>query len=530
MSEQPSKKRILMLGAGFMQGVAIRCAHDRGWEVIAVDGNPDAVCGKDADRFEPIDLKDKESLAALALKLKAEGGLDGVFTAATDFSASVAWVAQACGLPGHTYEAALNASDKLRMRACFARERVPSPAFLGVNEASSHEVVRLLSEKKIGFPVVVKPADNMGARGCRKVVSPDGLNAAITDAIKYSRTGTAIVEEYMEGPEFSVEALVYDGEIHMTGLADRHIFFPPYFIEMGHTIPSSFTRTELDDLVKVFKKGVHVLGLTHGAAKGDVKLTKNGPMIGEIAGRLSGGYMSGWTFPYSSGIELTGAALELAVGNRPANLEPTCNFVCAERAWISIPGKAAAITGYEAARAVPFIRNVFPRTNSGDTVRFPVNNVEKCGNCIALAPERKQAINAAEEACRSVFIRLEAPNPDTEAFIAQGLCGSTAFPPDAFAVPANYDDASFVPVSFDVVTAGNPVTIPVPSGLVPYLDTISDWQGRTLRQAVGKALSIEKSLISCLGNSDKKNVSIYWKALLRGGIQAIVYVYDRDKK
>ena len=177
-------KRIMMLGAGFMQGVALRCAKARGWNVIAVDGNPHAVCSSQADRFEPIDLKDTEALAAFALQLKDNGGLDGVFTAATDFSASVAYVARSCNLPGHTYEAALNASDKLRMRRCFEAAGVPSPAFVGVNAGNRSEIQRLMAERRIGFPVVVKPVDNMGARGCRKVESENRLEAAIDDAIR----------------------------------------------------------------------------------------------------------------------------------------------------------------------------------------------------------------------------------------------------------------------------------------------------------------------------------------------------------
>ncbi|HOC30120.1 MAG TPA: hypothetical protein PKH40_10595, partial [Treponemataceae bacterium] len=106
------KKRILMLGCGVMQAVAIRSAKERGWEVVAVDGDPEAPFRLLADRFEPIDLKDIERLKKLALSLKENGGLDAVFTAATDFSVPVAAIAETCGLPGHSLEAAINASDK----------------------------------------------------------------------------------------------------------------------------------------------------------------------------------------------------------------------------------------------------------------------------------------------------------------------------------------------------------------------------------------------------------------------------------
>ena len=128
---------------------------------------------------------------------------------------------------------------------------------------------------------------------------------AIKDSIKKSRSGRAILEEFMDGKEFSIDALVYKNELLITGFADRHIFYPPYFIEMGHTMPTDLLYPDFLDVVTEFAKGVKSLGLTCGAAKGDVKLTSKGVMIGEIAARLSGGYMSGWTFPYSSDINLT---------------------------------------------------------------------------------------------------------------------------------------------------------------------------------------------------------------------------------
>ena len=170
-------------------------------------------------------------------------------------------------------------------------------------------------------PLVVKPCDNMGGRGCSRVESPGELDAAIADAAAFSRTGRAIVEEYMDGPEFSIDAIVYGGKVYECGFADRHIFYPPYFIEMGHTIPSAVDAETKNKLMACFEAGVHALGLTSGAAKGDIKLTSRGPMIGEIAARLSGGYMSGWTYPYSSGFEVTEAAIEIAMGLPPGFID-----------------------------------------------------------------------------------------------------------------------------------------------------------------------------------------------------------------
>lgn len=516
-----SSKRILILGAGFLQGVAIRSAKKKGWQVIAVDANPQAVCASEADRFEPIDLKDRIALVNFAKSLQAEGGLDGVFTAATDFSASVAAVAEACGLPGHTFEAALNASDKVRMRTRFAEAGIPSPRYIGINAGNTAQARALLERAGIAFPLVVKPADNMGARGCRTVHRPAELDAAVAEAVRYSRTGTAIVEEYMDGPEFSIEALVYDGEFHLTGLADRHIFFPPYFIEMGHTIPSCCTPSDADKVITVFQKGIAALGLTHGVAKGDIKLTSRGAMVGEIAGRLSGGYMSGWTFPYSSGLDLTAAALDLAVGERPLSLDCPNRKIAAERAWISIPGTVAAMYGLDWAQKVPYVRDIFPRAGVGDRVTFPRNNVEKCGNVLAAATDRQTAASAAERACASIVIRLEPDQKETDAFL--DLCGRdpSGYPPSAFSI--NPDDIDCrvlrqIPEEF-------PFPIPEPFGSA--LDTLRDWQGRTPREALKLALETVPDLRSTLEYNGLV-AERAWRAFAAAGIQGLIYIHDSN--
>ena len=203
----------------------------------------------------------------------------------------------------------------------------------------------------------------MGGRGCRLIRTEGELTPAVTHAIENSRTHRAIFEDYMEGAEFSIDSVVYNGTLTITGFADRHIFYPPYFIEMGHSLPSKCEPKIKNELIATFALGIKALGLTCGVAKADIKYTKNGPMIGEIAARLSGGYMSGWTFPYASGMNLTEEALKIAVGKEPDYLlsnrvslpwqphesvkgkaqpfelyEITNTLVSAERAWLSIPG------------------------------------------------------------------------------------------------------------------------------------------------------------------------------------------------
>ena len=595
-----TKKRVFMLGAGFMQGVAIRAAHALGCTIVAADGNPSAVCAAEADEFVCIDLKDTARLIDYARYLQQNGGLDAVFTAATDFSAAVAAVAAACGLRGHTLEAALNATDKVRMRECFRKAGVPSPAFIELTAADlaapADALKRRIGELAGRFPLVVKPVDNMGARGCLLVLDAAGLQESAATALRYSRSGRVIVEEYIEGSEFSIEGLVFGGQLYITALADRHIFFPPYFIEMGHTIPSECPQEIADEVISVFERGVHALGLTDGAVKGDILVRNGKAFVGEIAARLSGGYMSGWTVPYSYGLDITAAALTLALGGSPRlhtcgkdsfviPLKQNCQFVSAERAWISIPGQVAAVSGLEAARAVPFVKDVFPRAGAGDTVVFPQNNVEKCGNVLSAAPSRREAVLASEAACRKIVLRLKPHVAETDAFLAE-----LHFPAEQQTFPPNFlqfteplaGAESAAKVAAEVLTAAPAADskgqrrggfsaassaffdrlladavyeekegFVLPYFLAAALGTARDLQGRPLRELLRQALEEEPGLASILGISgsperstvravspaessvsssvDMQRKNGYWKALIRGGLQGLLYRYDCEK-
>lgn len=537
-------KKILILGAGLMQKPAILGAKHLGYKAVVVDANKNAVAVPLADEFYPVDLKDRESLLELAKKLNKKGELKGVFTAGTDFSASVSFVAENLGLPAHSFEAALNASDKARMRACFEKEGVPSPKFIEIDENAHAELV---SKSDIEFPKVVKPCDNMGGRGCRLVRNKDEFQTSVTTAIKNSRTNRAIFEDYMEGAEFSIDSVVYNGTLTITGFADRHIFYPPYFIEMGHSLPSRVDSKIKNELIATFALGIKALGLTCGVAKADIKYTKKGPMIGEIAARLSGGYMSGWTFPYSSGMNLTEEAMKIAVGQEPDYLlsnrvslpwqphesvknkaqpfelyEISSTLVSAERAWLSIPGVVSNIYGLSEVKQIYGVRDVLPRVKIGDKVDFPRNNVEKCGNVIAVGINSEQAYKSAEEAISSITLRLEPNNPDTEKFLrGESEPDEKGFPPSAF---------TFSPNSESSVNVGEGTKIPagqktigyIPETLIPLADSLKDWNHCTLRKTLEKFDEI------CPDHAELDGKT-FWSAILRGGIQGALYIADNLK-
>lgn len=521
---------VLILGAGLLQSPAIKAAKEEGYKVAIVDKNPDAPFVCMADYFSAVDLKDKEGILAYAKELSKYGKVVGVFTQGTDFSRSVSYVAENLSLPAHSYDAALNASVKTLMREKFAEFSVPSPAFCAARNFD--EARRFASS--YDFPLVVKPVDNMGGRGCSSVRNEKQLEDALKAALASSASHTAIVEEFMDGEEFSIDALVYNGTLTITGFADRHIKYPPYFIETGHTMSSRLSEEKKNELIAAFACGVSALGLTHGAAKGDVKYTKNGPMIGEIAARLSGGYMSGWTFPYASDFDLTREALKIAVGREADKLlkarksipfcpsvslskikapfslyEVPANKASAERACISIPGRVKEIIGVEEARKMAGVKDIFMRAKVGDDVVFPRNNVEKCANVITCAKNESEASLLAEEAVKKIVFRLDSPNPETDNFLK--------------------NEENFPPKAFNFLCSGN---------LSGYIER-------------GKSIEAE---LKCMENSEEKDWTYmsameaakkfdclcsehaalprkeFWAAFSRGGLQGALYFADLQSK
>lgn len=536
------KKNCLILGAGLMQKPAILASKALGLTTVVIDADDKALCVPLADKFYKIDLKAKEEILELAKDLEKAGGLKGVFTAGTDFSASVTYVCEKLGLPAHSYEAALNASIKTRMRQCFADKGVPSPKFTQItkndltDKASAQAFLQKL-KNMMDFPLVVKPVDNMGARGCRMVRCQAEFITSAQAAVEASRSGCAIVEEYMDGPEFSIDALVYDGSMTITGFAERHIYYPPYFIEVGHTMPALLDKKVHDELISAFADAAKSLGLTCGAAKADIKYTKKGPMIGEIAARLSGGYMSGWTYPYASDLNLTKQGLLIACGEKPEELikrrvpvdyvnnsapyelfEIPCVRTSAERAWISIPGTVEYIENIQD-YTDKAICDVLPRATVqlGSQVDFPRNNVQKCGNIISTSNKREIAIEAAENAVSNIFITLKANDARTEKFLSGVFADDEdKFPPSAFG-ELDTEEAAAVD---GVIPENESVAACIPQVLKAekWADK-TDWNYNTILQTAQKFDILRK-------NHPELDAKSFWKYLLRGGIQAAVYYSD----
>lgn len=404
MGDMMTKKAVMILGAGVMQLPMIRKAKDMGLFVIASDRNADAEGFKEADYSLTLDIKIAWAHAEWATHNKKRFNISGV-VAGADVAITAAAVSNALGLPGISMETAEKSNNKSLMKAQWLSDGIPTP---WAEEVSSLEEARA-ALKKTGLPCMVKAIDNAASRGSRRIDSIDELEDALRDAKNHSTTGTALIEEFVEGDEQSVELIVWNKKHYRFGIVDRHFGFGPFPIETGHTNPSAFSPAVQKGLYKVVQDAATSLGIDFGPYKADTIMTRKGPMVLELPARLSGGFHSQYTTPSATGLEPQKMALALATGLevKEEYYTPSKDRVTICKAVFPAPGLIRSITGVKEAKALPGVEEIFMMVNEGEVIP-PYRN---CGHrvcyIIASGEDRTQAEGHWQSAADTVIIDTE---------------------------------------------------------------------------------------------------------------------------
>ncbi|MFF3000743.1 acetyl-CoA carboxylase biotin carboxylase subunit family protein [Streptomyces sp. NPDC057950] len=226
-----------------------------------------------------------------------------------------------CGAPkGLTEQAALNCRDKWRTRTALKEHGLPVPAFFLA--VTAEEAVHAAGD--IGFPVIVKPRDGAGAFGVRLCTNDAEVTAAVTallDAPPGALAG-ALVEEYIDGPEYAVQTLTQNGTTRVLSTFRQHVTEPPVFVELGYDHPSGLTEQEhrqLDDLVQSV---LPALGVDNWISHTQIRRAAQGFRVIEVNARRPGGRLVEMTTAVS-GVDMTEAVTRLALGLPQAPAQPT---------------------------------------------------------------------------------------------------------------------------------------------------------------------------------------------------------------
>ena len=393
-------KKIMILGASILQLPAIEKAIEMGLEVIAVDMNPVAVgFGVNGVKKEIISTIDTPAILEAAKSHK----IDGIMTLASDMPMqSVAVVSHELGLVGISEDTALKATNKAYMRDALKEAGVPVPLYFRVNgEEEFKEAVKQV--RHAGYKCIVKPADNSGSRGVDLLKEDSDLEAAYNYTIRYSRGGEIVVEEYMEGPEVSVETLAVDGIVHVIQITDKLTTGAPYFVEMGHSQPSQLSKETKERIAEVAIAANKAIGIQNGPSHTEIKVTKDGPKIVELGARLGGDCITTHLVPLSTGVNMVECSIRIALGEKP-DLTAKWDKGAAIRYLKTGTGIIQGITGLQEAEDIPGVVQVSIVHGVAEQVGEIRNSVDRVGFIIAQAEDAVSAVEIAEEGAERIKV------------------------------------------------------------------------------------------------------------------------------
>lgn len=374
-------------------------AKEMGLEVAVVDYNPQAVGIAYADKYYNASTMDEDAVLAAAEDYKP----DGIMTLATDMPMrGVAKAASALGLHGISYDTAVKATDKFDMIKAFKGHDVPSPWYYTVD---SIEALMAL-ERRLSYPCVMKPTDNAGSHGVVLARSFEELLDSFEYSHGCSRRGNVIIEEYISGPEISVEVMVVDGEVNVLQITDKLTTGVPFFVEMGHSQPTRFPADVRKSIRQVAAAACRAVGIDNGPAHVEMKVPARGPQMIELGARMGGDNITTHLVPLSTGIDMVKATIDVALGNKP-DITPTLECGSAIRYFIAPYGTIKSISGVEKAQAIPGVKQITFTKTVGDSSTPIQSSNDRIGFVIAQAATAAEAVKICKKAIAAVKIEVE---------------------------------------------------------------------------------------------------------------------------
>ncbi len=398
-----SKKKLMILGASILQLPAIEKAKEMGLDVIVVDMNPEAIgFNVKGIKKEIISTTDISAIVKVAKSYQ----IDGIITLATDMPMrSVAAVAKEMGLVGIDEITALKATNKIEMRKALQEKGVPIPEFYKVSSEEEYKEV----VSRFRCPFIVKPADSSGSRGIfevKDIADQKLIEKAYKYAISYSTVGDVVVEEYMSGPEVSVETLSIDGVCHVIQITDKLTTGAPHYVELGHSQPTRHGNEVADQISKIAIAANKAIGIKNGPSHTEIIVTSEGPKIVEIGARLGGDNITTHLVPFSTGVNMVECCIKIALGEQP-DIKQKWKRGSAIRYLPQHTGIIKCITGLKEARLVKGIQQISIIHGVGEKVTEINSSAARIGFVIAQAEDAERAVQSCYRALRKIDIKIE---------------------------------------------------------------------------------------------------------------------------
>lgn len=374
------KKAVLIFGVGPLQQSIINRAKKMGLYTVGIDPCEDATCRGDVDAFEVVGGQDYEGTCAVVEKY----GIDAIVTAATDKPlVMMARIAAKYGFPFYSVETAQWSTDKFQMKHRFELGDVP--------HAKGRLVKSVDETDDMVYPVIVKPRDNSGSRGVKLCRTKEELEQSMAEALEYSKLDSVLVEEFIEGPEYSIEGLHYYGKSEVIQFTEKKTTEFPYNVELGHIQPANISDENKQKIREIVAKIGKALKFENCPSHTELKINERGIFVIETSPRLGGDYITSTLTPLSTGINMEDLLLHIALGedvDTQTGREEKASGVC----FLNLPcGKVTAIdSAINEASSWPNVYSFATSLKVGDEVHPITSSLNRYGQFIVMGETREE--------------------------------------------------------------------------------------------------------------------------------------------
>lgn len=384
-----NKKTILIFGLGVLQRSIIERCKIKGLKTIGIDLNPEAECRDLVDIFEVVEGSDFEKTCAIANKYK----VSGLITAATDKPlVMMARVAEKLKLPSISIQTAEWSTDKLLMKQRFQQYQIPCANGFVLNSIED------LTEE-VFYPVIMKPRDNSGSRGVVYCNNYEDLSDAIEEVFKCTKKVNVLVEEYINGREFSVEAVHYQNNSHILQVTQKRITKFPYNVELAHIQPAEITNEELQQIQTIIERIAMALEFDNCTSHTELKIASGKIKIIETSPRLGGDFISSTLVPLSTGINMEDILIDISTGSiiereifRP-NYQKSSGII-----YFELPeGTITSISGIEQLNNIEGIVSWSFNLSVGDEVQNITSSLNRYGYAIFQTDTKEDLMKCFKE-------------------------------------------------------------------------------------------------------------------------------------
>lgn len=311
-------KKIVIIGANDFQNPLILKAKEMGYQTHVFAWKEGAVGEQTADYFYPVSIVEKDVILKECKKIRP----DAVASIGSDLAnITVQYLAVRLGLCANSDRCILYSTNKYEMRRAFVKNHISAPLFTVVDEKRNVELPQGMT-----FPIIVKPTDRSGSRAITKVFREEELEGAITAAISNSFEKKAILEEYIDGEEFSCEGISYEGQHTFLAITRKYTTGAPHFIETGHLEPSGLPPVTEAKVFRELGMALDALEIRNGASHSEFRINSRQEVkIIEIGSRMGGDCIGSHLVPLSTGQDYLKMVIQTALGERPRLLEEPLN-------------------------------------------------------------------------------------------------------------------------------------------------------------------------------------------------------------